>query len=190
NVATAAFFDGAREEPFGCRLAQSQVGGLNALISAWEAGGDGDNRKLAYLLATAFHECAATMQPISERGAVRYFAKYDAGTKLGKALGNTLSGDGYRFRGRGYVQLTGRANYVSAGSKLGVDLAANPDLALAPDIAAKIIVRGMSEAWFTGKKLSDYINSGHCDFVAARKIINGTDRAVLIAGYANDFLTA
>jgi predicted chitinase/Ca2+-binding EF-hand superfamily protein len=55
-------------------------------------------------------------------------------------LGNTQPGDGPRFRGRGYIQLTGRSNYRYYGKKLGVDLENNPDLALRPDIAARIVV--------------------------------------------------
>ena len=112
----------------------------------------------AYLLATAYHETAFTMQPITEYGGVRYFDKYDTG-KLAAALGNTpqADGDGYFFRGRGYVQITGRANYQKAGQKLKIDLVNNPDLALDPRIAADILVRGSTEGWFTGKSLNDYL---------------------------------
>ena len=54
-------------------------------------------------------------------------------------LGNTQPGDGPRYKGRGYIQLTGRANYRYFGNKLGVDLENNPDLAMRPDIAAKVV---------------------------------------------------
>jgi hypothetical protein len=189
-VDSAAFFAHVREAPFGGKLLQTQVDGINALLSAWEAMGDDDANKLAYVLATTYHETAQTMEPISERGPVSYFAKYDAGTKLGKALGNTLPGDGFRYRGRGYVQLTGRANYAKDGPKVGADLVGNPDLALEPDIAAKIAVRGMLEGWFTGRKLGDYIHDGQADFINARRVINGTDRAMTIGFYANSFKAA
>jgi len=119
------------------------------------------------------------MQPIHERGKVAYFDKYEPGTKIGKALGNTVSGDGYRFRGRGYVQLTGRRNYALASKKLGVDFVADPDRAIEPNLAANIIVAGMSEGWFTGKKLSDYRS-----YEDMRRVVNGVDKADLIAGYA------
>jgi len=53
-------------------------------------------------------------------------------------LGNTQPGDGRRFKGRGFIQITGRSNYTTYGNRLGVDLVGNPDLALDPDIASKI----------------------------------------------------
>jgi SH3-like domain-containing protein len=53
-------------------------------------------------------------------------------------LGNTQPGDGRRFKGRGFVQITGRSNYTTYGDLLGVDLVGNPDLALDPNIASQI----------------------------------------------------
>lgn len=170
---------------FGGSLTQSQVDGINTILTAFKAHGNNSTMSLAYLLATAKHETADTMQPIYERGAKAYFNKYEPGTKIGANLGNTLKGDGYRFRGRGYVQLTGRANYAKAGKKLGIDLVGNPDLALQPDIAARILIRGCIEGWFTGKKLGDYAT-----FLNMRRVVNGTDRATLIAGYADRFFAA
>mgnify|MGYP000679869828 CR=1 FL=1 len=150
-------------------LKQSQVDGFNAILAATE-GHPLEHR--AYMLATAWHETAQTMQPIHERGGKAYFRKYDAGTKIGKALGNTLPGDGYKFRGRGYVQITGRRNYSKASTITGVDLLADPDKALDPVIAAKIIVDGMTKGWFTGKKLSNYFNDKTDNPVQARRIID------------------
>lgn len=165
---------------FGGHLVQSQVDGVNALMTAWAAGGDGDKRKEAYVLATAKHETADKMQPIKEYG-------LGAGHAYGK-----VDETGKAPYGRGYVQLTWRSGYVLADHKLslGGKLAANYDLALEPDIAARIIVRGMSEGWFTGKTLADYINLSGTDFLDARRVVNGTDKASLIAGYADTFLTA
>lgn len=167
---------------FGGSLNQAQVDGINTILSAFKLHGDGSRMSLAYLLATTKHETADTMQPIHERGAKAYFAKYEPGTSIGKNLGNTLKGDGYRFRGRGYVQITGRANYAKAGKKLGRDLIAKPDDALLPDVAAFILIRGCIEGWFTGKKLGDYTN-----FYNMRRVVNGTDKAPLIASYADIF---
>ena len=127
----------------------------------------------AYVLATAFWETNRTMKPVREaywlseewrRRNLRYWPYY----------------------GRGYVQLTWRDNYKRAGAKFGVDLAGNPDKALEPEIAAKTLVVGSKEGWFTGKKLSDYIN-GKTDWIGARRIINGTDKAKEIAAIAADY---
>jgi hypothetical protein len=148
-----------------------------------------DIRWAAYMLATVQHECANTWKPIVERGTPEYCRKYDPGTKLGTALGNTQPGDGYRFRGRGYVQITGRTNYARLGRMIGRgdDLVRTPELATDHDIAYRIMSVGMRAGAFTGKKLSDYISAGKCDYKNARRIINGVDRADLIAGYAAKF---
>lgn len=176
------FFDFLRRQIFGGKMTQAQVDGVNTLLAATEGLPLGDR---AYLLATAAHETAFEMQPIHEYGPKSYFGKYEPTTAIGKRLGNTRPGDGYLFRGRGYVQITGRANYLHASEKLGVDLIADPELAVRPDIAAKILVRGCTEGWFTGKKLSDY-----SDYKAMRAVVNGKDRADLIAGYAREFEAA
>lgn len=148
-------------------------------------------RWAAYMLATVKHECADTYQPVVERGARSYFDKYEPGTKLGKQLGNTAKGDGFLFRGRGYVQITGRANYQGLTAKLGLsgddDLIAHPDSALHPGVAYRIMSYGMRKGSFTGKKLADYVNAGGADYRQARRIINGLDRADTIKGYAVAF---
>lgn len=146
-----------------------------------------DLRYIAYLLATIRHETAYTYRPIIERGKRTYFDKYNAGTRLGKALGNTQPGDGFRFRGRGYVQITGRANYARMGQLIGRDLITSPDDACKPDVAFQIAVIGMLEGRFTGKKLSDYLNARKTDYLNARRIINGMDRAAPIAAAAEVF---
>jgi predicted chitinase len=174
---------------FGTSLSQGQVTGCEAILNEAERQGT-PLRFLAYMLATSYHETGATMKPITEYGQRSYFDKYDAGTKIGAALGNTQKGDGYKYRGRGFVQLTGRSNYARAAKELAVDLVRYPDDALEPDIAAAILFRGMTEGWFTGKKLSDYINLDKTDYFNARRIVNGTDRAQKIAGYAKAFEAA
>jgi len=182
-----AFFDAVRPALFGGSLSQAQVDDMNAIGAAWDKWGDGDNRKLAYLLGTAKHETAHTVQPIHERGSRAYFDKYEPNTKIGKALGNTLAGDGYKFRGRGFVQLTGRANYAKAGKAIGVDLLANPDAALDAATAARILVLGCMQGWFTGKKLGDYFTDDTADWTGARRVVNGTDRAQEIGQIAMSF---
>ncbi len=83
--------------------------------------------------------------------------------------------DGFRYRGRGYVQITGRANYKTWSKKLNLDLESNPDLvSMNPDVAAQILVRGMRDGSFRGKhKLSKFITGSKKDFFNARDIING-----------------
>ncbi|WP_337739428.1 hypothetical protein [Agrobacterium vitis] len=134
----AKFFAAVRISLFSGKLSDPQVKGMDAILDEWVAQGLTDIRWLAYMLATAYHETAQTMQPITEYGGRKYFEKYDTGT-LAKQLGNTpaADGDGFFYRGRGYPQLTGAANYRNADKKLGLggQLIANPDLALQPDIA-------------------------------------------------------
>ena len=146
-----------------------------------------DKRHRAYMLATVKHECANTWRPIVERGNRNYFDKYEHDTRIGQRLGNTQPGDGYKYLGRGYVQITGRGNYAKFQTILDVNLVDNPDLALKESVAMQIMVIGMSKGIFTGKKLSDYINDSVCDYHNARRIINGLDQARLIASYAKDF---
>lgn len=178
---------------FGTSLTQGQVDGCETILDEACRRGTSTN-DAAYILATAYHETAHTMQPIDELGGRAYFVKYEPGTRIGKALGNILPGDGYKFRGRGYVQLTGRRNYELAKRKTGFDLVNKPDLALEPDVAVAILFDGMEEGWFTGRDLSDFIDTfdeaGEEDlreFIEARRIVNGTDKAALIGGYAVAF---
>lgn len=159
---------------FGGKMSQLQVDGLNTLLAA-TAWLPVSHR--AYILATAWHETAHTMQPIREYGRGKG-RRYGAVDQTGKAP-----------YGRGYVQLTWRENYQTADRKLGLGgrLAADYDLALEPDLAARILVEGMREGWFTGRKLADYLPG---DYAGARRIVNGTDKADLIAGAARTFEAA
>jgi putative chitinase len=143
----------------------------------------------AYLLATVAHECAGTWLPIVERGLRSYFDKYDR-PPLAAALGNTKPGQGYLYRGRGYVQLTGYDNYLRFSQVLHIDLVSNPDRALEPGIAYQIMSIGMARGLFTGKPLSAYVNGSRTDFLNARRVINGLDKASLIAAQATEFLLA
>lgn len=177
-------------------LTAEQVAGFDVLLDGFQADDLLDHLPIpAYLLATTWHETGKTMQPIAEWGRREYFDRYDPvladseeQRSRARRMGNTRQGDGYRYRGRGYVQLTWKANYAKAGRILGVDLVANPDLALEPAIAYRILATGMGEGWFTGKRLADYLRPGRApDYIGARRIINGQDRAALIAQYARKF---
>lgn len=187
----AAFFDAIRPL-FKGALTQANVDGINVILDAWQKAGTGNDRHLAYVLATAYHETAHTMQPVKETGNAenpnpadslvkqRLTKAWKAG-KLPWVKSDYWSGGWF---GRGFVQLTHKANYETASKKLGIDLVADPDKAMIPEVAAIILVRGMVEGWFTGKKLADYPN----DFVLSRAIVNGKDRAGDIAAYAYTFL--
>jgi putative chitinase len=170
--------------------ANSQLDGLNFLIDKIEA--DDQNwasiQQVSYGLATFKWETGHTFEPVTERGPKSYFDKYDAGTPIGKRLGNTQPGDGFRYRGRGYVQLTGRANYARDGQLLEIDLVNDPDKALDAEVAYQIAARGMHGGWFTGVKLGRYLAAGtKPDYVNARRIINGLDHAQDIAAFASTF---
>ena len=185
-------FEYLRRAPFGGRLTQQQVDGVTAILNAWYKQPENkDMRQLAYVLATTFHETGGAMAPIREKGGNKYLSKYDTG-RLAKSLGNTpeADGDGQLYAGRGYVQITGRANYKKLGEVLELDLIANPDLALNKKIAADILVIGMVRGLFTGKKLIHYFDDNVEDAVGARRIINGTDKAHLIADYYAHILSA
>lgn len=139
---------------------------------------------IAYILATTYHETAGTMRPIIEYGSRAYFDRYEQGQRR-LSLGNLEKGDGYKFRGRGYVQITGRNNYKKFSQMLGIDLLGNPDLTLDPEISAYVLVVGCTKGIFTGKKLSDYIRRGTLEeYTNCRRVVNGTDRARRIAGIA------
>ena len=159
------------------RMSQSQVEGLNSLLDV--VGGCLIN-EAAYMLATAYHETAHTMQPIEEYGKGR---GRDYGKRL-KMSRKPYSATLPLYYGRGYVQLTWYENYEKAGKKVGVDLLNEPGWALSAPIAAKIMREGMIEGWFTGKKLGEYVGLRTADYVSARRIINGMDKAQFIAGYA------
>lgn len=131
-------------------------------------------QEAAYVLATAYWETARTMKPVREaywvsegwrQRNLRYYPHY----------------------GRGYVQLTWDYNYIKAGKKLGVDFLPDLDKAMEPRYAAPIIVIGMKEGWFTGKKLSDYIKEGSVNYRSARRIVNGVDKASEIAALAASY---
>lgn len=186
----AAFYASLRASFGG--LNASQVAGIEAILTEAERRHTKLD-SLAYILATPWHETGYTMQPIAERGGPNYCSKYDRGN-LAKMLGNTAPGDGYRYRGRGFVQLTGRRNYWFASTKIGIDILANPDQAMNLEVATKVLFEGMEAGWFTGKSLNSYLD--HVDeadaedlreFVQARRIINGTDKAAKIGGHALTF---
>lgn len=184
----AAFFASARAALFHGAMVQGQVAGINAINTAWDKwAAKSDLRFVAYSLATTFHETAQSMLPIEEYGHGR-----------GRAYGVPAGPWRQVYYGRGDVQLTWEANYVHATVLLrrrGIltadqDLARTPELASNPHIAAPIMIFGMMEGWFTGKKLVDFLNERGSNWVEARRIINGLDCAGAVAGYGEHFFQA
>lgn len=185
------YFDTIRADPFGGSMSQSQVDGQEMILDTWEASPSfTDLRHLAYMLATTYHETAATMQPIEEYGKGK-----------GKDYGVPDKQTGQTYFGRGFVQLTWRSNYAKADAELGFDkdtgMEWHADRALDEGIAAQVMFRGMSEGWFRGDKtgrhtLARYFSNTKDDPVGARNIINGdvSTMGKKIAGYHQNFLDA
>ncbi len=205
----AIFFAAVRRAPFNGTLTQKQVDGLNFIVGEWERTYRRRTSipQFADVLATTFHESAQTMQPIKEIGNRAYFIRmYDktgARPKIAAQLGNTEVGDGAKYPGMGYVQSTGRANARRATERLrelkiigpDLDFERTPELLMKPEYAIHILFLGMEEGWFTGKTLDGDIDDAidgdeFADFIRARRIVNGTDRAEKIAGYGMAFLNA
>jgi len=172
-------FLSAYQTQFSEHPVQLQIDGINALLSFIEADpGMTDVRWVAYLMATVKHECANKWIPIEE---------YSNGEQYeGRAdLGNVNKGDGPLYKGRGFVQITGRGNYRNFGKRLSIDLEGNPKLTLDPATSYKIASLGMRQGLFTGVGLIHYIHESICDYLNSRRIINGIDRADVIKGYAD-----
>jgi putative chitinase len=199
------FYDAVRASLFGGTLTGDQVTGMDAILNKMEKL---DIRWIAYALATAYHETGTKMVPIVENlnysaaGLRGTFPKYFATDAIAKqyerkpqaianrAYGNRMgngpedSNEGWKYRGRGLVQITGKNNYTLYG------IADDPDKALDDNVAVAIMFDGMTGGKFTGKKLADYFNSSTTDWEGARRIINGTDKADKIANQAKLFHAA
>jgi putative chitinase len=177
-----AFFDSLRAS-FG-PLSRNQVAGIEHLLRATEGL---PVRHRAYILGTTWHETGpeASIQHMTPRREIWGPTSAQVRYEGRKDLGNVQAGDGKRYMGRGYVQITGRTNYQKASRLVGKDLVSDPDLALEPEISAKIIVDGMVNGWFTGKKMADFTY-----YRDMRRVVNAMDKADLIASHAERFETA
>jgi hypothetical protein len=182
------FFDTVRKPLFSARLSQGQVANMGAILDEWEARQLTDLRWLACMLGTVRGECGAAMAPVREG-----FRKTDADARayvLKQRYPYAKAVNGKVYYGRGLVQLTWEANYAAMGKIIGVDLAGDPDRALEPAIAAKVMFEGMIRGTFTRHKLADYFDADTTDFLHSRRIINGMDRAAEFAGFMKTFLKA
>jgi putative chitinase len=181
------FFEQVTRTLFTGKLTAGQRAGLTAIFDEWEANySTKDDRWLAYMLATVHHETDRTFRGIEEygKGKTRPYGK-----KIKMNRQPYVSPDKLYY-GRGFVQLTWYENYEAAGKKIGVDLLKNPELALDLKNCTLILIKGMIEGWFTSRKLITYFNGPIEDWRNARRIINGTDKADLIADYAKRYYGA
>lgn len=180
---------------FGGKLSQSQVNGIDAILTANEIYRVG-NKQFAYILATIYHETGVvinkqlirTFQPVEEMGKGK-----------GRVYGAKVKHSGEKYElpdkiyyGRGHTQNTWYEIYEKLtvlAKKQGHDwdFLNNPELLLQMQPSIWATFTTMQTGLYTGRKLSDYINTQKCDYINARRIINGTDKAELIAGYANQF---
>lgn len=133
----------------------------NHLSAAMNKYGITTETRESYFLAQLGHETAG-FKYIKELGSQAYFKRYDGR----KDLGNTQAGDGARYAGRGFIQLTGRANYASMSKKLGYDLVNTPELACQPKIAALI-----AGQYWEDRGINVYCDKK--DFRKVTKLING-----------------
>lgn len=196
------FFNDARGI-IGGSLKQKQVDTINAIVAAADNRGV-SNAWLAYILATAQGESG---MDYSKRENMNYSAerigqvfKRLAGreqelarkpTALANAAyanmlgnGDEASGDGWRYRGGGLVQVTGRDNYTK------FDLEDEPEKAATLEYGVPALFDGMIDGLYTGKKLADYTGNGGVDFFQARRVVNGTFEAAKYAGWADRWLIA
>jgi putative chitinase len=202
----APFYAAVRASLFAGKLTQMQVEGMEAILNAWDKTGKTDHRWLAYIFATAHHETGARFAPVEEN--LNYSAKrltqvwpsrfpsiaaatpYAnnpqklANKVYGGRMGNVAPDDGWRYRGRGFVQITGRDNYAKYG------LADNPDAASQNAAAAHIIVDGMINGRFTGLLLRAFFDHDSDNPVGARKIINPDANGAKIAREYEAYLKA
>lgn len=123
--------------------------------------------ELAQFLAQMKHESWDFTKLKEKPKGKNYFTRmYDIthSPKVAKILGNVKRGDGEKFHGRGYVQLTGRGNYQQVQDALGIPLLDNPELAAKPDIAAKIAV------WYWNKRVKPFVSDFTDTASVTRKI--------------------
>lgn len=160
------------------RLTRAQGEAIRLIVAECEAQGVTDRRQVAYVLATVYHECR--FRAIKE-------IRAKPGTpvwKMQEAYWHT------GYYGRGFCQLTWEKNYRKFSPVVGFDLVKDPDLVLHPEIAAKILVYGMKNGTFVALKLnssvnlSRFFNETKTDWVGARRIVNGTFRAEMVANAA------
>jgi len=180
-------------KPLFGKFTQSQIDGIHCIIDKFEEQSVVLCRnQLAYILATIHHETNKTFQPIEEYGKGKgklYGGKF-------KINGKPYFKPDKIYYGRGFVQVTWYDNYKKLTEEaylqgmVNWDFLNNPELLLEKEKSKWACFVGMERGYFTGKRLDDYIKRDSWDFVNARKIINGLDKAELIASYAKVYWEA
>lgn len=143
------------------KLSSNAEANRSVLVKAMDAAGFTNPKERAAFMAQMDHESKG-FKSMEEEGNSKYFAKYDNKKKLG----NTAKGDGEKYKGRGFIQLTGKANYTTYGKRLGINLVDNPELAADPETAAKIALM-----YWSDRKLGEKARAG--DFDGVTRGING-----------------
>lgn len=149
---------------------------IKVIITEARRQGITNPKQLAYILATVEHETNWVNFTELSSGE-QYEGRPD--------LGNNQRGDGVKYKGRGYVQLTGRANYEKYSRITGKDLVGNPGLVAQSPIREFVLIHGFKNGSFTGVSLADYTSSsGSVDYYNARDIISG-DKGINGSSIAN-----
>ncbi|WP_159454108.1 N-acetylmuramoyl-L-alanine amidase [Roseovarius albus] len=160
----------AKLEGGGASMQQKRRVAVDAILAACVKNNVNDLSHQAYILATAYHETNLGQFMEELWGPTAAQRGYEGRSDLG----NSQKGDGFRYRGRGFVQITGRHNYTKYGKLFKRDFVNKPEMVETPMIAAEILVRGMSEIGFTGRGLlADLGLDGDFDWFNARGLING-----------------
>lgn len=184
------FYDIANKTIYGSKMSPSQKAGIEMVLDEWEKKKLTDDRMLAYMLGTDYHETNATMQPVIEA----YWLSEEW---------RRLHLRYYPFYGRGLPQLTWEVNYREMTNLLkekfkripDFDLVKHPEQALIPEVAVAVMFEGMLRADsnfgdYTGKALEDYFGPNKADWIGARYVVNGQDKAAEIADVSQRFLAA
>lgn len=195
-----AFFAHVRAALFNHQLSTAQVEGCEAILAGFEAA-RWPLSWAAYGFATVFHETGQRMQPIIEttgprdrepvsvdRAIARLEAAWAAKRlRWVKTAYWRKDKDGLSWLGRGLPQTTHRTNYAWAERVTGVPFTRNPELMLEMRYSLPVMIQAMQEGAYTRHRNADYLNRQPPDYRGARRIINGMDKADMIAGYARRF---
>ncbi|MBX3536416.1 MAG: hypothetical protein KF735_02160 [Chelatococcus sp.] len=192
----STFFSYARRSPFGDRLTQQQVDGMTDILNEWDA--HYSHLPLTYLacyLGQVFRETGGTMVPIRETFATsdkQAMTRLETAWTSGKLPSVKTPYWRKGWFGRGRMQITHAENYAYAQAKSGLPIVADPSLMLDSKADLKVSLPGTIEGWWTrGKhRMSMYLDRPDPDFEGARRIVNGTDKAKLVATYCEAFLAA